>query len=1207
MKGSSFARHFVAGLALLIAVPVAVLAGLWGMARFHNQTAGVGPLTCSLSADWAFVGQPLEYQIRYSGPAPADSPDLDRADIVIAIDVSGSMVDSLPAIKHAVGQLAANLLREGRYRLAVIGFDVPASQVVPWTSNTEAVARGLATVGTMDGDNDSRALFALLPKVMSEARPGSRKVVVMFTDGYLDACPANRCPTLMNWAEMETAAAGLRKSGVKIAAVGLPRHTFRQGLVRLTGSDALVHDPSIIGALATSLRQAAAAGSSVVGPNASLGLHLDGRNFEISSDVLGEWRLRGGQLALDVAPLPNMPAMFPISIAARHVGLWTVGQPPADMGIRDARGAETRHVCTIAPQVLVVSWGLLLLVFSPAILWILAHLGRLLMSTGGTVTETAHLLPRFTAPADPLPSLPPVIRQGPVIPTLIVGLGGGGAALLHARYQGLIRGGDKVEEKSHNLLLLDIDGRTITMPGVDVRLAPTALTNLDALASHGALTVHHLAVFQPETMRDRPRRELNLSEGARGDRRLARLAFFRWLVEGDVKTVLDDALKRLLGLPTPTGHRQILIAFDENGGFGSAVAIDVARLFRRISRMRQRAEGNAIPDIVLLSLSTGLIGPNAQSFQAELDTVGITGATPYRTTYCPEDPVLDCEDREVPYLAVLRLIDGEMGAAARRGAYLASLLADPASRREILAEMLVRRQESQRRGRGFTAEVWPSGLSVAAASRREAIARALFLYLIAGDNLLGLRPAPGGGFTVPAVTSDEAVDALQRWAESDGARNGGLEDFLIAIAAGASGTGSSLAVADDPWVIRAFAASLDAALGTDPSGRPPLTFAQASAALALIADTAPRMGFAALADIARPLAVRTAEWARTLGHNCHRVQQEFEVCLDHGDTAVKLLGHGWSMDDARAEAVRLLTEWLGEGASVELSRRLRFHVVLRGGVPDVVLATGFGTTVVHDGAESVSPVIMDWARSLAGSTPAAEAAPVLLRLDDKIRQTMIKDLAAQPERHDGSVLALPAAGTDREAAAALKAEVDSVALSLSACGPCRIIVSGDSGSIRRLAWRFVEKGPDDDDGATEVVQTPDWVAARWRKRMHNYYQRLISPLPPEIKIALLDEDWVKAFARAVADGGVFRSPDCRGRDCWWVAGVPLPLAADARAGLAFAAAVFVREKRVVPPRSAISSDAFAPLDMWRAGKVPSGWTDEDATVLALLALMNGEP
>ena len=245
---------YVKGLAVCLLFPLIVLLGLSVYVYVANSTYQTGPLHTNVHHPVLFAGQQTVFDIIFKKPPEAKKAPPPPIDIIFAIDVSGSMTNSLPDMSNAARSVATEMSKgdPGFVNFALIQFDSEVRTLKDWTADPEVLYQGLQELKIMTGQNDSRAAFAEINNVLSKGRPNSRKVIVFYTDGNLDACD---CPA-MSWDEMESSAVKLRSNKTEIYSIGLPGNGSNPEMIRLTASSANIFEPFAIGDLTQNFRVA---------------------------------------------------------------------------------------------------------------------------------------------------------------------------------------------------------------------------------------------------------------------------------------------------------------------------------------------------------------------------------------------------------------------------------------------------------------------------------------------------------------------------------------------------------------------------------------------------------------------------------------------------------------------------------------------------------------------------------------------------------------------------------------------------------------------------------------------------------------------------------------------------------------------------------------------------------------------------------------
>ena len=181
-------------------------------------------------------------------------------------------------------------------------------------------------------------------------------------------------------------------------------------------------------------------------------------------------------------------------------------------------------------------------------------------------------------------------------------------------------------------------------------IAPPAIRQLDRYLPEAGRVQEHLQWFNPYIYREASRSTLNLADGAKGERALARLALFQWLSQTNgLLPVLIEHVKQLAKFHAEDGTRQIVIIGAADGGVSGGWFIDLARLFQRIARAQENLE--ALPDVigVLCQQRDRRHPANEKALVLELETAQAARKFPQRVAFVPDDELLDQTDTHSPY------------------------------------------------------------------------------------------------------------------------------------------------------------------------------------------------------------------------------------------------------------------------------------------------------------------------------------------------------------------------------------------------------------------------------------------------------------------------------------------------------------------------------------------------------------------------------
>lgn len=105
------------------------------------------------------------------------------ADIVLAVDSSGSMSGAKLAAAQEAAKRFVQLLDRTIHRLAVVDFDSTASLVVPLTDDAEAAVQAIDLLAASGGTNIHDALAVAAEHLADQGRPRALPAIVLLTDG----------------------------------------------------------------------------------------------------------------------------------------------------------------------------------------------------------------------------------------------------------------------------------------------------------------------------------------------------------------------------------------------------------------------------------------------------------------------------------------------------------------------------------------------------------------------------------------------------------------------------------------------------------------------------------------------------------------------------------------------------------------------------------------------------------------------------------------------------------------------------------------------------------------------------------------------------------------------------------------------------------------------------------------------------------------
>ncbi len=1236
------AKRLLSELLLLLLAPAAVLALLAAWVTWANSRPAAGPLTATVRPAAVWPWQEAEYRMTVRGEARSAARPAAPVDLALLVDVSGSMLRSLPAMAQAAQQAVEELAaaEPGRFRFALIRFDTEAEINTPWTDRPADLVAGLRRLTPFTGENDSRAAFARLAELLRSARPGARQVAVFYTDGELDVCSSHDprvCPLAgpMSRQEMAAASERLRRSGVELLAVSLPGRAPDPLLFDITGAPTRVFEPSSTGDLVRSFQALSAGVLGVPARGALLTHRLDGRHF--AAPLTGTaWTLaRDGSLALELDRLPLTRATYTHPLVPRAAGLWRVGvTPPRLSFIAPESGRLMEVSAPRRPLLLAITWWALFAMALPALLWLAGHLlrrRRPALELEATVEPPPHRAPEPTR----LPTLPPPPPPPePPVPTLFVGLGGGGRQALAAIQAELAQLHDGAAEPPFRYLTLDLDRRRQELAGgagePDAGGATLHLTAPAEVTAAAAITAEpdppppHLGWFDAGRYRDAAREQLDLASGSRGDRVLARRALFRWLERGELTGELARLAREVVARSAPGDPWQIVILASRDGGVGSGWFVDCGRLARRLGRSLQAATQGAGPEIVgiLCDSPERPRTANRAALGLELETAMLAGAYPSRTVYHPGDPLLDRMDGEAPFSWVLghAPVSGTAKTVESQCASTAAVLVERRPRHTLLA--------AAGRIAGAT------GRPVAASSRvvqvlprqaREMTRLDLLLRLLGPDVLLDIEPAPGGGFALAEVTAEAARRRLTEWADAE--PPGSLSRQLLAAAGSPAAAPAVLAVlarSAGPAESRLAAALLAGVnrrlRGAGTAGGPwrrQWMPAEAAAVLRCLGRDLRALagGAAAAAPPAGELLTRLGQlaeqgvqelerWLTGASQACEELAAERRALAarvahreQSGDRVVLQPPQG---DAEQAEASRrCLEDWLGGADTVSpLRERLFLELASQGGEVKVQLRSFVDTPTAWSEPAAAVAALDTLAGALAARVPSARLDTALASLPAEEQVALARGLVDRSTPAEAAVLVAPVPG--EEAAGPLDATLAGFLREVPQPpdqGPRDVAASAADWAV----WRFALAPLHQPEGGEDCLVAAAEQAAETVRRRVALQQGMEVPIfPAPLRIALGDDAAFHRFADAYRSGQIVRRRDPAGREQWSLLDRDLFLSDGPAGDLAQAAATFAASGAPAPEREPPAGPPgdLSRVEHWRRS---GGLPDADTLVLSAIA------
>lgn len=1155
-------RSFLRGLLILLLAPVLVLVLLALYVYIGNLLPQSGALQTSVSPQVVLPWGESACYITYNGIKTGTQPVENPIDMAFVVDVSGSMTQFLPAMSEAAHKMTRELeaKKPGNVRFALIQFDTLEQVITNWTDNPAELREGLGKLAVMQGGTDPNAAFIRLKELLGQARNGADKLVVFFTDGQW----GNAATNIGNAEE-------LRNTGVGIYSVGVPGVSSDQFMVNITGDRSRIFDPTGSGDFDFQFQSLALSMIPGLGQGGLISHQLDGRHFAAPLNGTN-WTIgRGGALSLTVGRLPDSTTTFAHPLVPLSAGLWRVGVAPSNLTFADQNGQLQRITAARRPLLLKVTWFTLLLMLLPALLWILSQLDF----TRHTFVEEKFPLPNVMRPSLParLPALPGMdeTREDPV-PTLFIGLGGAGRRALAATRAELKQSHLARPGQPYRFLWVDLDpkeaAREIPFDDwadytVEQLVAPADIRNAQTYLPEPGRNPQHLDWFPSINYRDAARERLNLSDGSRGDRALARLALFQWLARQDGKDdllpALSAQLQELEKFPSVDGTRQVVIFAASDSGVGSGWLLDFGRLLNRLGRQRQKQrQSEFVPEII------GVLGEepnsrhaaNQQALAREIESALESGAFPQRTAYVPGDPLLDQTDAESPFHYVFAVSSADANAVAGQGGELGAVLTERQPRASLL------NQAAALSGARLVSAA-SSAVHVLPTQIYDRVRFELFLRLLGPDILLDIAPTAQGGYEPKAVKAEDAVKHLESWRAVEPVGNPLQLLLSAAIDPTFSAAFLELAQKSDSslkeWFGTAFPVSLSRRLHghSDADGlrwhrdlmpgeavsvlrllvsrieqniKPDLKVRAASPATLEAVDYA--------AQLARTAAEEMEKWLGDFCQICERFSRKYG---DQGRThqaLAKLPGRSYlsldtDPDQAQQWVKQCLDNWLGSPDNISAIRqRLFFAATAEGGRSHITVRSCIAELQNFASVSDAAGAVDQLARSLAYLVPGVRIEGALANLSDDRRKMLARGLVNVQAAPRQVLVVMPKpSGTQsqRQALEDFKTEIPQ-----PLTHGHRVVWTGDDHSaIRRL--ELVEAGISESlkpDTTLPFVEAAERAAELLRQRAEKKHMISVPFFPPQLRIALAHPEAFRSFASAYRAGYIVRRQDAAGAEQW---------------------------------------------------------------------------
>lgn len=1225
-------RQYLLGLIILLLSPLLVLAVLSIYVWIANALPQKGQLRTAVEPQVVLPWSEAAYSITFDGKKPEQAAATEPpADIVFLIDVSGSMTSSLGAMSDAAHKVAKELAagKPGLVRFALIRFDTDAEITTDWTEDPERLYEGLKQLRPFTGQNDTRKAFVVLDKLLGGARAGAKRVAVFYTDGALEACrpcvggltpEMGCCPGgAMTEAQIVEAGQKLRDSGVDIYSIGLPSEAPSALMVEVCGAPDRVYAPANAPDLAANFRSVAQGIVGGTGGGAQVSHHLDGRHFSTPLEGTSWTEDAGGVLNLGIGGLPDKPTTYRHPLVPLSSGLWRVGvEPPHLTFVNDEKRLQSL-IAERRPLLLVVGWIPLLWGLLPALLWSLSYFGR----RKPQVVEESPVVVNAASPRPPtlLPALPDIReeREAPV-PTLFIGLGGAGRRALHAVRAELKQAHRGREGQPYRFLWLDLDskeaGRDTTFDDwadypVEELTAPSEIYRTDTYLPEVGQSPEHLKWFNGQRYFNAPREDLNLAEGGKGDRLLARLSLFQWIQEkGEPIATLMKKCEELLTLNSSDGTRQIVVFASPDGGVGGGWFLDIGRLLLRLTR-RQQQQGvvEFVPEMIgVLCESPERERPeNRNAVELEVESSVLAGAFPQRLAYGPAgDELLDRMDTESPYNWIFSTAEANAQGVAAQSGEVGAVLAERHPRSALL-------DEADELGKRKQIALHVRAVHVLPTQLYEQVRQELFLRLVGPDILLDIEPSARGGFAPKRVAEDAAARHLAEWAKSE--PPGTPFQLLLAAAADATlmsgylkAMQSSVAPGAD-WFANVLSQSFTRRLqghgsaGTSEWQRDWMP-GDAIATLRLLAQRldqsvkpqAQTMGATVpalevingIAGYANSAADGLEQWVREFCEVCEEVSRRRDDQARISEELRRLNGRTYLDPPSERERTQSLTkaifeDWLSTPDMTSAIReRLFFAAAPATGRISVTLRSYISESREFQSAREASAVIDAYMRTLARSVPALRIGGALSAESDERKEQLGRSLVDVTTAPQKILLVAPRPvdrlGPEPRALEEFKRLIPQPANH----GERQEQTGDDHAAVRRLELNEVSTEEATHHAEMPFVTAAEQLAERVRNRAQKKHGLFVPPFPAELRIALAHPDAFLSFVRAYKAGHIVRQEDEAGVLQWAFLDTSELLTFDDASSLAEAAANYVWYVKTPPgsfPQAGAGGD-FSKLKEW---------------------------
>lgn len=1205
----------------------------WEEAVYYIEYTGFKPTPTPVSVS---TPTPSPSPDSTPSPSPTATPAATPAliDMVFIVDESSSMTDSIAAMASAAQSVVEELSTEraGRIRYAAIRFDEVAEIQVDWTEKPEELIDGLNAIAQNPRARGTNGLVAFkkLEELLTTARPNAERVVIFYTDGDIYS-------GLLYAADITTRAWRLRaEQNVQFYSVGLPYKGSNPIMTIITGSADRVFDPlnhTELARMFQDLKDEVVVNNPAPSPTPTPGKPLesninnpsvppapprsfptsgqlshrvDGRHF--AAPLQGtNWMPGGGALNLAIRPVPEGAVTYAHPLVPLSAGIWRVGVEPPRLDFFDQD--RKRHLVSAQrrPLLLKVTYFTLLLMVLPGLAWVAAHLVPRRKPKVEKETKPQPRLEDIVPPTypEPLPLLPRLaVEPLAPVPTLFVGLGGAGRRALHAIRADLKQAHLGASGQPYSFLWIDTDTQEADrqLPfedwqGYDIQeaIAPPGIRQLDGRLPEPGQVQEHLQWFNPYVYREASRSKLNLADGAKGERPLARLALFRWLSQPNgLLPVLVDHVKQLAEFHADDGTRQIVIIGSADGGVGGGWFLDLGRLFQRISREQESLEVQ--PDVVGVLCRDGDFRhpENEKALSLEIETAQAARKFPQRVTFALDNSLLDQTDTQSPYHWIFSIHAGEKNSVAAQCGELISVLIERQPRARLLDQAQTASASGVVAASSYSAHVLPTLIF-------DQVKCELFLRILGPDILLDVVQDVQGGLKPQPVTSDRARDLLYDWSQL-GQSGNQLQLLLTAThdQTGVPAFENAIPAPSDElrdWFSKAFAYSLTQRLQGE--CKP----AEAVAMLRLLSSqlnhvvkpqlTARNVPVHVIEIVNQVIGLADTaaddleQWLRDFCNECEQVAAKRDQLERARRNLLRLEGRTYLDLDVEPAQIK---RWAQDGLQIWLEtpdtisairKRLFFAITADGATARAsVISCIEEDPHSYTTAGEVATVIDQLANSLALHVPTVRISGVLANMSSDRRRDLARGLVPIENRPEQVLLVLPESGRlGGEERQALE-QFESAMPRPPAHGPRTTQRGDDHSGVRRIELATAGSSHGDSTKRLTFVEMTESMAEAVRSRAESKYQIVLPIFPPRLRIALAHARAFRSFSRAYKAGHVKLRADANGRQQWSIDGQFLTF--ENESSLAHAAANYVRDLSTHPEsfEDQEQTGSFAELAKW---------------------------